>query len=215
MDVSVFLPAVCIDSVTFQKEAILDINSLSIESTYNGQKFEVQWLQNNTYLTLNVTDLQNIAPKPHVESNSNENHLSEDVTDRLTRSIENRADMHFNRYLQKVIETEHNETERSDGLSEILPSYLRSENALSTNDRIVASLPANRTIYFDCGNQTRQLCLEEKFRVTNIKASNQPILIIVNFTIDMTKVAKIMTNQKDIFVVRTSVELTKVFDEDT
>lgn len=216
LDISVFLPVAYINSVSLQNEAVMDISSLSIESTYNGQQFDVEWIQNDTSLTLNApvstTPFQNIATELNTESNLKDNQPSDDVVDRMIRSTENGGNIYFNRYLQKVVETKQNQTEHSNVLSEILPNYFR--NVQSTNDRILASLPANRTIYFDCGDSIDNLCLEGKFTVSNIKASNQPILITVNFTIDMSKVAKIMNDQRDIFVIRTSIELMRTAEED-
>lgn len=217
MDVSVFLPILYVDPL--QKEAVLDINSISIESTYNGQKFDVEWTQNSKHIVLNALDstktLQNIAPKLNAEDHLNESQMSDDLAVRMTRSVENEENVYFNRYLQKVVETEHIQTEHSNVLAEALPSFLRNGNLLSTNDRILASLPSNRTIYFDCGDNNPKLCLEGKFRVSNIKASNQPILITVNFTMEMNRMAKIMTDQKDILVIRTSINLMKTSNEDT
>ena len=91
----------------------------------------------------------------------------------------------------------------------------RKRDIFSTNDRILANLPQNRTIYFDCKDAEQELCLQGKFTVPNVKAGDLPVLITLNFTIDLKKVAKVMTEKRDVLVVRTSVDLMKTSDEDT
>lgn len=216
MDIIVSLPAFYINPLTLETETLLDISALSIESMYDGQQFDVEWSQNNTILALNsAVTWSNHGSKMNAVGDLSESQMSRNAVDRMERSIENGENLYFNRYLQKVFEIEHNDTDKSNGLNQVLSTNLHNGNAWSTNDRILANLPSNRTINLGCMDIKDGFCLDAKFRVSNIKSSNLPILITVNFTIDMTKVAKVMTDKKDILVIRTSVNLIKTFDDAT
>lgn len=216
------LPVSQINPVTLEREILLDISSVSIKSIYNEHELNVEWTFNDTILILDAMEsiaipFNNAAQINHQFGFEDEKFTVEHTSitnsdvNRIQRSFVNKQNTHFNPYLQKVIKSEN--MERS-----LLSNGKNSRDRRSTvdvssvNDRILANLPSNRTIYFDC--KDADTCLEAKFRVSNIKPNNFPILITLNFTIDMTKVARIMTEQKDILVVQTSTDLIKTSDED-
>lgn len=219
MDILLSLPAAYINPLTLEMETLLDISALSIESTYNGQQFDIEWSQNNTFLALNSAAYEgawlNHESKINADGELNDDQTNENAYNRKKKSIDDGENIYFNRYIQKVVKNDQIDSTSSNSLYQAVSTNLHNGNTLSTNDRILAHLPSNRTIYFGCRDIKHEFCLEAKFRVSNIKASNLPILITVNFTMDMTKVAKIMTNQKDILVVRTSVDLIKTLDDTT
>lgn len=82
------------------------------------------------------------------------------------------------------------------------------------DDVILSSLPPNRTIIFDCYDSEANLCVQAKFSVNNFKVGNIPIQIQLNFSIDLKKIDKIITDNRDIFVIRPSIELTRNDDEE-
>lgn len=82
------------------------------------------------------------------------------------------------------------------------------------DDIILTSLPPNRTIIFDCYDSEASLCVQAKFSVNNFKVGNAPILIQLNFSIDLNKIDKIVTDSRDIFVIRPSIELLRNDDEE-
>lgn len=188
---------------------------------YNGQTFDVEWTQNNTVLILDAIESSTALLNAPVEDYngmlfdaSSDSPVGDFIGDRRRRSVDNMRNSYFNPYSQRVVEMDQMASSIAwDRMDSIDNRHKR--DIFSTNDRILANLPANRTIYFDCKNAEQELCLQGKFTVLNIRADDLPVLITLNFTIDLKKVAKVMTEKRDVFVVRTSVELMKTSDEDT
>lgn len=81
----------------------------------------------------------------------------------------------FNRYTQRVTDDVHQISRRS---------------AFSVNDVILANLPINRTIMFDCDMANEGQCVEARFSVHNFRVGNVPIIVALNFTVDLSKVGK-------------------------
>lgn len=52
------------------------------------------------------------------------------------------------------------------------------------------NLPSSRTIYFDCQKSEQEQCLLAKLTVLNFKSGNLPILVSLNFTIDLRKIGE-------------------------
>lgn len=82
------------------------------------------------------------------------------------------------------------------------------------DDVILTGLPPNRTIIFDCYDSEASLCVQAKFSVNNFLVGNTPILIQLNFSVDLHKIDKIVTDNRDIFVIRPSIELMRSDDEE-
>lgn len=201
---------------------------------YNGNKYDAEWMQNNTILIMDAIEsstsllgvpiedyngMQFDASKIGLEYDLNGGHPSNGDAlvdnfggDRKRRSIRN---AYYNPYSQRIIESDNEMSSLNawDGMDSP-DSRRHKRDIFSTDDSILANLPANRTIYFDCKNTEQELCLQGKFTVTNFKANDLPILITLNFTIDLKKVEKIMTEKRDVFVVKTSVDLMRTSDEE-
>lgn len=235
LDILVSLPVSHINPWTLERERLIDIESVSIKSMYSGQTFDVEWTQNNTILILDAIESSTASLNIPVEDyngmqfdaskigleydfsggqSSSDASVGDFVGDRRRRAVEKMRNAYFNPYSQRVIEMDQMASSIAwDRIDSVDNRHKR--DIFSTNDRILANLPPNRTIYFDCKNAEQELCLQGKFTVPNIKADDLPILITLNFTIDLKKVAKVMTEKRDVFVVRTSIELMKTSDEDT
>lgn len=226
MDILVSVPISHVNPWTLEKERLVDVSSISIKSMYNGQPFDVEWTQNNTILILDAVESSTSSMNAPVEdyngmqfdaskigmeydlSGGQPTHgdsSSDFAESRKRRSIESMQNAHYNPYLQKIIEND----QMTSGIDS---RYKR--DLFGSNDRVLANLPANRTIYFDCRNAEEELCLQGKFTVKNIKANDLPVLITLNFTVDLKKVTKVMTEKRDVLVIRTSVDLMKSSDED-
>lgn len=209
VDILVSLPISLINPLTLEREKLIDTSSVSIKSIYNGQQFDVEWSQNKTILELHAGDsLQTIQTDLKYPEGTLSINEESSLELRNRRSLENTQNSYFNPYLQKVIET------NQSGSFDALTSDRFEEDSFSVNDRILSYLPPNRTIHFNCEGFKKH-CLMGKIRVSNFKASNSPILITLNFTIDMTKMGIIMAGKRDILVIRTSVELAKRSDDET
>lgn len=195
--------------------------------------YDVEWTQNNTILIMdavesstyistsnvpvvdyNYNGMQYDSSKLGLEYDLNGGQVSTDDT-RKRRSVEYESNNYFNPYSQRIIGND--ETMGSTFIWNDIDSLTtrNKRDTLNSNDHILANLPANRTIFSDCQNSEQELCLQGKFTVTSFKANDFPILITLNFTIDLKKVEKVMTEKKDVFVIRTSVEVIKTADEDT
>ncbi|XP_055326062.1 integrin alpha-PS3-like, partial [Sitodiplosis mosellana] len=217
IDILVSLPISLLNPWTLERENLIDTSSLTIRSIYDGQYFDVEWMQNNTVLNLHAGDpLQPVQTDPKYTegalSTTNEVNLPKAlIGGRSRRSLENIQDSHFNPYSQKVIETRQS---RSSIATDLFDKSF-DPDLFSVNDRILSNLPSNRTIHFDCKDSNQEYCLVGSFRVSNFKASNSPVLITLNFAIDMAKMARIMSGKRDILVIRTSVEFGEIFDDDT
>lgn len=230
------LPLSHINPWTLERERLIDISSVSIKSMYNGKNFDVEWTQNNTILILDAIESTTTSSNVPIEdyngmqfdaskigleydlsggqSTNDESTVIGSIGDRKRRSLENPQNAYFNPYLQRVIEP--NEMGSSftwSDLDSMGNRYRR--DTLNSNDHTLANLPVNRTIYFDCQNSDEEFCLQGKFTVTNLRAEDLPVLVTLNFAVDLKKVVKVMTEKRDIMVVRTSVELMKTGDEDT
>lgn len=214
----VSLPISHYNSLSLERENLIDINSISIHrsnariySPTDNDKLDVNWSQNNTAIDISITDdtsLLNIGTNISGNLNSNENNqqhtsMTNLTDDRIRRSIKKSYNAHFNPYIQNVFET--------DPLG--IPAALRNGTDLlnkddisNINDRILSVLPSNRTIHFDCKGTNEENCLLGRFTIRNFKANDAPIFIMLNFTIDMKKVASVLSGKRDILVIRTTLE---------
>lgn len=231
LDVFISLPTSYVNPITLERENLIDISSVTIKSLYNNQLFNIEWTQNNTILILDAIEstttttsaapvedyngMQFDASRIGLEYDLSGGNQNADTMmgERRRRSVLADQDAYFNPYLQKVI--------RSDGIDSSFA--WESENQLdgrykrdifNSNDRLLANLPTNRTIYFDCKNAEQDLCLVGKFTITNFKADNSPILITLNFTVNLGKVAAVLSEKRDILVIRTSADLRRTSSED-
>lgn len=237
LDIFVSLPVSHINPWTLNREKIIDVSSVSMKSMYSGKTYDVEWTQNNTILILDAVESTSIATSsvPVVDYNGmqydasnvgldfdfgNGQPSTDDSSTYLTgrkrsvRAVEFESNTYFNPYLQRVVGN--NEMGSTFLWNEMDSLTSRSKrDTLNSNDHILANLPANRTIFSDCRNSEQELCLQGKFTVANFRANDFPVLITLNFTVDLKKVEKVMTEKKDVFVIRTLVEVAKTADEDT
>lgn len=195
LDVIISLPISYVNLITLERENIIDTSSVSIKSMYNDQQFNVEWVQNNTILVLDAIEststtistasvadyngMQFDASKIGLEydlsgGNQNNDNIFEE---RRRRSAEFNGNTLFSPYLQKIIQTD-----------QTFDRYRR--DIFNTNDHLLSYLPKNRTIFFDCTDTEEEFCLQGKFTVSNFKKDNTPILVMLNFTVDMSKISK-------------------------
>lgn len=214
----VSLPISHINPLTLNRETLVDVDSVSIKSAHNGLSYAVEWTYNGTILILDAVELPTSKLNAPAELNSD---LEIDVPEpeftmqRKRRFIEKVTKNHYNQYLQKVIRVDEFSSKNAiatnwDDMSSMAKD---DEDSWDVNDETLADLPANRTIHFNCSGNEQEYCLQGRFSTANFNAHDSPILITLNFTIDLKNVAKIMTDKKDFLVIRTSVDVTRAFDE--
>lgn len=191
MDILILLPVSYVNPLTSSREILMDVSSVSVKSVFNGKTYDVEWMYNNTMLILDA-----------VESNSALN------VKRKRRSIGNAQKNHYNHYLQRIIEAD-----KMISNEKSLRAKLNDENMFDSNDRSLADLPYNRTIYFHCNSFEMRFCLQGRLSVENFNANDSPILITVNFTLNLGNINKITTDSKDVMVFRSSIEVSKTLNE--
>lgn len=207
------LPLSHINPSTLERERLVDISSVSLKSMYNGINSGVEWTQNSTILILDA-----ISPEQELsgsQSSIGATSIGNSIGNRRRRSLESVHNLHFNPYLQRVIESEELTSleENSVAWSDMSQIGSQSERDLfDFNDRLLTNLPSNRTIFSDCKYSEHEFCLQGRLRVNHLKADDLPVLITLNFTIDLKSVDKILTEKRDIFVIRTALEVMKTDD---
>lgn len=208
------LPTSHINPLTLERETLVDISSVSIKSAHGGQNYDVEWMFNGTILILDAVELHKPTLNAPAELNSDVQlgvSKSELNLKRKRRFIGSVNKSHYNYYLRKIIETE--KSSSMDASASNWNDNQKEENIFDLNDYALADLPANRTIHFNCSGSEQEFCLHGRFSTANFKANDSPILITLNFTINLKNVSKIMTEKKDFLVVQTSIEVTKTSDE--
>lgn len=202
------------------KETLVHMNSVSIKGAHNQQS-AVEWMYNGTILVLDAVELPPSSSTLNVPAELNSD-LQFDVPkskltmERKRRFIDKVNKNHYHPYLQKVIRTDEFSSMKpiASDWNDMTTMAKFDDDSWDVNDQVLADLPANRTIHLNCSGNEQEICLHGRFSIANFKARDSPILITLNFTIDLKNVAKIMTENRDFLVVRTSVEVTRTSDED-
>lgn len=204
LDVIISLPISFLNPWTLERENLIDFGNVSINGMFDNQPLAVEWTKNNIILipgaiesstapSSAVTKQENFngmgfdASKIGLEYDLNAGNPSGDSTSsngdstRRKRSMEN---VHFNRYSRRVVRSL---------VTDIDPftTGLRMKRDLTNiEDSTLKNLPTNRTIFFDCESLDEQHCVQAKFTVHNFKRGDQPILISLNFSIDLNRIGE-------------------------
>lgn len=196
-----------------ESEKFIDISSVTVTSMYNHKNYEVEWRQNGTILVLGAVELSPNKPVHNPIENNKENpSILNLVRNRKRKSIDSILKPYYNPLLQKIVEK--NE-ETSESWSDMgLMNNQFEEDMFAFDNHVLDNLPSNRTIRFNCADDPT-FCLQGKFMVQNFRANDSPLVITLNFTVDIKKMANKMDEKKDIFVIHTSIEVIKSSDEDT
>lgn len=178
---------------------------------HKNQQFNVEWTQNNTILILDAvvvpTPLLNVPVTDYngmqfdtsrigLDYNLNGDETEATATDgqrrRRRRAFDTDAnDAYYNLYTQSVIQP--NQMDRFSMSEMATTSSRQKRDIFNTDDKVLANLPANRTIYFDCQNEEREMCLVGKFTVPEFGTDNSPIMVTLNFTINLDRLGKGLT----------------------
>lgn len=152
-----------------------------LQATYGSRFYVVEWKQNDTVLFHDPTASELFQPALTDQITMEDSildQISEHPSLRRRRAIQNaqlalQSRRSYNRYTRSVQEFQELQTSlHGNNMDEVLDSSL-------------SSLPANRTIFFDCSANAMG-CIQAKFTVANFKVSeNTPIMISVNFTVNL------------------------------
>lgn len=192
---------------------LIDPSSLSIKAMHKNQQFRVEWTQNNTILILDAiettTPALSTAPiadyngmqydtsrigleydlngNTGVETNTN---AAEGRRRRRSALYEADAgDAYYNLYSQSVVENNQMDT---FSWREMPAFNRRKRDIFNTDDKVLANLPVNRTIYFECQDEEQDRCLVGKFSVPDFMTDNSPIMITLNFTVSLDRLGELM-----------------------
>lgn len=112
----------------------------------------------------------------------------------------------------------------------------RSRRSMSfKNDNTLTSISLNRATVFDCYDDSEAICVDAKVLVNNFVSGNKAIQLNIKFDLDLSvfresfktsnacnsrykifliQLDNIVTDSKDVFVIKPSVEIYKTGDED-
>lgn len=212
---------------SLERVQLIDPSSISIKSMYKNEQFSVEWTQNNTILILDAVEsttpllnapiadyngMQFDTSRIGLEYDLNGNNGEESNTNPGDRRRRRRSayfesdssDAYFNVYTQNIVEPDEiNTFAWNDGTT--FDRRLK-RDIFTTDDKILANLPANRTIYFDCQNEEQEMCLVGKFTVSDFVMDNSPIMVTLNFSINLNRLSK--------FSMRHTIHFMRLRDEE-
>ncbi|XP_055623803.1 integrin alpha-PS3-like [Toxorhynchites rutilus septentrionalis] len=187
---------------------IINFNDIRFDGYYNYKHLDFTWTQNNVILLPNPKEYSTQPPEVDnlykasmdfglLSGDSNPPNDEVSLSTRRRRSTEAFSERHYNRYTNEVIE------------------HSRSRRSLTTvNPAILTGLPANRTLLFHCGQEVRIDCAEVSVQVANFKPGNIPIVMNMQFELDLDQVARSFLEREDIFALQILSELQKMEDEE-
>lgn len=213
------VPTSYLNPWSLEREELIDPSSISIKAMHKNQQFRVEWTQNNTILILDAIETSTSEPSTvpiadyngmqydtsriGLEYDLNGNNGEEANTNageqrrrrrsrRSTLYEDDANDAYFNLYSQSVVD--HSQIDAFTWKE--MPAFNKRQkrDIFSTDDKILANLPVNRTIYFECQDEEQDLCLVGKFSVPDFFTDNSPIMITLNFTVNLNRLGKFSMN---------------------
>lgn len=206
LDVLISVPMSFINPWSLQRETLIEFNSLSMRSIYNNQPLAVEWTQNNVILIMDAVETTT-AQQPMIERDNfngmqfdtsrigleydmNGNDNGDSVKRRRRSIATDTANRRYSPYMQRILE-EDDFGETTVAVENFSLNRLRREVA-TNKDAAINNLPVNRTMFFNCLNPYEEHCFQARITVLNFKAGNVPIMISLNFSIDLNKIGKTM-----------------------
>ncbi|KAJ6640899.1 Integrin alpha-PS3 [Pseudolycoriella hygida] len=226
IEILLSIPVALIDKWTLEPVYIIEVKNITVKSNYNNQKVDVEWLETNLPLQIveNNVEVNVFPPIVAVPDNMNGNNydtsrvgmeydlsgavwtedefFKEEYRRRRRRSLNVKPLRRFNRYTQSVTEL-HQQDAKS-----------RSRRSMTfKNDNTLTMISLNRATIFDCYDDSEAICVDAKLVVNNFVSGNKAIQLNVKFDLDLTVFNNIVTDSKDIFVIKPSVDIRKTGDE--
>lgn len=191
---------------SLEREKLIDFSTVSMKSVYNNQPLTVEWTQNNIILITdavettttqqsmiaqdNFNGMQFDASKIGMEYDLNSNSDNTDMLRRRRRSIHyDTTTRRYSPYMQRIVESTGFDDSTTMGLDNFSSDRLQ-RDAGDNKDAAINNLPINRTIFFDCQNPYEESCIQARITVLNFKVGNAPIMITLNFSMDLKKIGE-------------------------
>uniref|UniRef100_A0A182Q4F5 Integrin alpha second immunoglobulin-like domain-containing protein n=1 Tax=Anopheles farauti TaxID=69004 RepID=A0A182Q4F5_9DIPT len=206
---------------------IINFNDITVTGMYNYKTLEYTWTQNDTILLPNPIEQDSVLLPPTVDveelhrlpsdfellsagvggmggfANENQPAGSYDqdsmiMQRRRRRHIRSLAPT-FNRYTGQL--GQHSRARRS--LSKV-------------SDATMRGLPANRTLFFSCSENEESFieCARLNIAVDIFRPTNVPIVITLNFQLDLDAIGESFLEREDIFALEMLADVQKVGDPD-
>lgn len=185
---------------------IINFSDIDISGYYNYKHLDFTWTKDNVILIPNVKEYS--TQPPEVDDFYKQSmdfdilsagHQSHPMTDESGHSSRRRrsAPAQFNRYTNQL--SQHSIVRRS---------------LVTVNPAILTGLPENRTLFFHCGQEVQIDCADVSVQIANFKPGNIPIVINMQFVLNLDLVAESFLEREDIFALQFLSELKKMEDEE-
>lgn len=205
LDVLISVPMSFINPWSLERETLIDFSTVSMKSVYNNQPLAVEWTQNNIILITDAVETTTTQPSMIAQDNFNgmqfdaskigmeyDLNSHSDNTDLLRRR---RRSVHFDTttrrydpYMQRIVES--TGLEGSTIAFDNFSVDRLQRDAGDNKDAAINNLPINRTIFFNCQNPYEEFCIQARITVLNFKVGNAPIMISLNFSMDLKKMGE-------------------------
>lgn len=198
MLVSIMVPITYLPSPNYHIN-IVDFNEIGIRGFYTNRALDVTWSRDNKIIMQSMeatTQSSNVVVDNMNSHNFDSSKLGFDYDFNSEKNVEhNLHDLNNHRRRRSVWqESRDDETvfrvfnQYTHSIDEYQASYRISSDQ---EDQTIKNLPKNRTIYFDCTSpEGNGECIEALFTVYNFKPGSDPIVINMNFTIDLNKIGE-------------------------
>lgn len=185
---------------------IINFNDIQTTGYYNYKHLDFTWTQNNVILVPNVKEY---STQPPEVDNLYKQSMDFDLLSSSSHQDSMTDSNSFSTRRRRSIESQYNHYTNQ------LSRHSRVRRSLATvNPAILTGLPENRTLFFHCDQEAVQIeCADVSVQVANFKPGNIPIVINMQFELDLDLVAESFLEREDIFALQILSQLHKLEDE--
>lgn len=185
---------------------IINFNDIQTTGYYNYKHLDFTWTQNNVILVPNVKEY---STQPPEVDNLYKQSMDFDLLSSSSHQDSMTDSNSFSTRRRRSIESQYNHYTNQ------LSQHSRVRRSLATvNPAILTGLPENRTLFFHCDQEAVQIeCADVSVQVANFKPGNIPIVINMQFELDLDLVAESFLEREDIFALQILSQLHKLEDE--
>ncbi|CAO1393862.1 unnamed protein product [Diamesa hyperborea] len=221
MIVSIMVPITYLPSPNYHID-IVNFNEIEIRGVYTNRALDVTWYKDNK-IVLQSSEESTQSSKVVENMNSNgfdSGKLGFDYDFNSEKNVvQELHDSNQHRRRRSVWQ----ESRDEDTVFRVFNQYTHSVDEYQASYRIssdqedqtIKNLPKNRTIFFDCSSpEGNGECIEAQFTVYNFRPGSEPIVINMNFTIDLQKIDQFFDEKLNIFLFKTNTRLQRAGDEE-
>ncbi|XP_055608647.1 integrin alpha-PS3-like [Uranotaenia lowii] len=179
---------------------IINYNDILISGYYQYKTLQFTWTQGEVILLPNAkeysterTEIDNMFKAGWEFGWPTGEHMTDppimDDQRRRRRSTEEVEVSDFNHYTGQLLQ------------------HSRSTRSITTvNQALISDLPVNRTVFFSCNSDPLVMieCADVSVQISNFKPGNVPLMINMQFELDLDQVAESFLEREDIFALKIS-----------